>query len=106
MIGGEAVPYGSLEVRAGMYALDTVPGESEWEIIINRSYQQWGRENTYTAEVRAQELGRVTVPVERVEAPIETFTIRAEPPGGRQRDTGAGVAERASPGGTDDGLMG
>jgi hypothetical protein len=101
MIGGEAVPFGrvwrtganettkimtpvpisvgGIEVPAGTYALYTVPGESEWEIIVNRSHEQWGRENNYTDEVRAQEVGRATVKVQRLTEPIETFTIRAEP---------------------------
>jgi hypothetical protein len=101
MIGGEAVPFGKvwrtganettkfitasavkvggLDVPAGMYALYTVPGESEWEIIVNRSYEQWGQEGGYTDAVKAQELGRVKAKVEPVESPIETFTIRAEP---------------------------
>ena len=101
MIGGEAVPFGtvwrtganetskfitstpvmvgSLAVPAGMYALYSVPGAQEWEIIINRSHEQWGRENTYTDEVKARELGRVKAKVEPVADSIETFTIRAEP---------------------------
>jgi len=105
MIGGEAVPYGTvwrtganettklittaplmvgtIELPAGMYALYTVPGESEWEVIVNKSYEQWGRENTYTDSVRAQELGRTSAKVEPVATAIETFTIRGEPlPGG------------------------
>ena len=105
MVGGEAVPFGKvwrtganettkfitsapvsvggLDVSPGMYALYTVPGEVEWQVIINRAHEQWGRENSYTDDVKAQELGRVTVPVEKVQRPIETFTIRAEPqPGG------------------------
>jgi hypothetical protein len=101
MIGAEAVPFGTvwrtganetskfittapvmvgtIEVPAGMYALYTQPGEAEWEFIINRSYEQWGRENTYTDAVKAQELGRVKTAVERVADAIEQFTIRAEP---------------------------
>ncbi|HET7038422.1 MAG TPA: DUF2911 domain-containing protein, partial [Gemmatimonadales bacterium] len=101
MIGGEAVPYGrvwrtganettkimspvplsvaGIEVPAGTYALYTVPGETDWEIILNRSFEQWGRENTYTDSVRAQEVGRAIVKAERLTGSIETFTIRAEP---------------------------
>lgn len=101
MIGGNAVPFGEIwrtgadettkirstialsiagiDVEVGTYALYTVPGESEWQIIVNRAWQQWGRENYYSDEVRAQEVGRATVPVERVEDHIETFTIRTEP---------------------------
>jgi hypothetical protein len=101
MIGAEAVPYGrvwrtganettkiitpvplsvgGIEVPAGTFALYTVPGEREWEVIVNRSHEQWGRENTYTPEIQQQELGRAKAAVERVAQPIETFTIRTEP---------------------------
>ena len=63
MIGGDAVPFGRIwrtganeatmihttgalmiagvHVEPGTYALYTVPGEREWEIVINRSYMQW-----------------------------------------------------------------
>jgi len=106
MIGGEAVPFGKvwrtganettkfittgpvsvggIEVPQGMFALYTVPGEAEWQVIINPAHEQWGRENTYTAEVQARELGRAAVPVETLKQPIEQFTIRAEaePEGG------------------------
>ena len=103
MIGGENVPYGTLwrtganeptifftpialtvaglKVPAGQYSLYTVPGASEWEIIINKSTRQWGEESEYTDKVRAQEVGRAKVPSEQLKDPIETFTIRAEPAG-------------------------
>src|SRR5918994_5135940 len=79
MIGGTAVPYGKLwrtganeptviftpvaleiagvKVQPGKYSLYSVPGEKEWEVIVNRSTTQWGHENDYTDEVRAQEVG-------------------------------------------------
>jgi len=101
MIGGEAVPYGrvwrtganeptmihttghlviaGIHVDAGTYALYTVPGEREWEVIVNRSHAQWGHESTYTDSVRAQEVGRGRVPAQRVDQVIEQFTIHAEP---------------------------
>ena len=101
MLGGEAVPYGKLwrtganeptifftpvaitvagiAVPAGAYSLYTVPTAGEWEIIVNRSIKQWGEESNYTAAVQAQEVGRAKVASERVNQPIETFTIRTEP---------------------------
>ena len=101
MLGGEAVPFGKLwrtganeptifynplaitvagmKVPAGVYSLYTVPGATQWEIIVNRSVSQWGEEHNYTPEVKAQEVGRATVKSEAVTEPIETFTIRAEP---------------------------
>ena len=103
MLGGEAVPYGKLwrtganeptifstpiplsiagvEVKPGVYSLYTVPGSREWEIIVNRSTEQWGEESRYTPEVKAQEVGRGKVKSETTKTPVETFTISAEPNG-------------------------
>jgi hypothetical protein len=103
MLGGKNVPYGKLwrtganeptifftpiplnvaglQVPPGMYALYTVPGPKEWEIIVNRSTSQWGKEDQYTDEIKAQELGRAKLKSEKLAAPVETFTIRAEPVG-------------------------
>jgi hypothetical protein len=101
MLGGELVPYGELwrtganeptvvhlpfrariagiDVEPGSYSLYTIPGETQWTIILNRSTTQWGHESAYTDQVRAQEAGRATVPAEQTEDHVETFTIRAEP---------------------------
>ncbi len=100
MLGGKDVPYGKLwrtganeptvfftpvaltvagiEVPPGAYSLYTVPTAGDWEIIVNRSIKQWGEESNYTPQVKAQEVGRAKVKSERVEQPIETFTIRSE----------------------------
>jgi hypothetical protein len=104
MIGGKGVPYGKLwrtganeptvfftpvaleiagvTVGPGKYSLYTVPGEKEWEVIVNRSTSQWGHENSYTKEVEAQEVGRGKAPTEKLSAPVETFTISADPAAG------------------------
>jgi DUF2911 family protein len=104
MLGGAAIPYGKLwrtganeptvfytpvaldiagiAVPAGFYSLYTVPGEREWEVIVNRATSQWGHESRYTEALRKQEVGRGKAPAERVQTPVETFTIRAERNGG------------------------
>ncbi len=73
-----ALVIAGVRVPAGTYSIYTVPGESEWEIIVNRSYSQWGHEGSYTDEIRAQEVGRGTVSSEPTDSHVETFTIRAE----------------------------
>jgi hypothetical protein len=62
-IGGTAVP-------AGTYTLYTLPGESAWQLIINRQTGQWGTEYD-----QAQDLARIPMRVERTPAPVEQFTI-------------------------------
>ena len=68
-----------IAVEPGSYSLYTVPGEREWTIIVNRSTSQWGIEGQYTPAIEAQEVGRATLPVERTDAPVETFTITSAP---------------------------
>jgi hypothetical protein len=65
-----------------VYSLYTVPGKTEWEVIVNRSISQWGHESRYTDSVKAQEVGRGKVPAQAIAEPIETFTIRSESAGG------------------------
>jgi len=99
---GELIPYGQLwrtganeptmihtsapitvagvAVPAGVVSLYTVPGKSEWEIIINRSVTQWGAEGGYTDAIKAQEIGRGKVAAlpDPMPAPVEKFVIRAD----------------------------
>ncbi|HEY0672212.1 MAG TPA: DUF2911 domain-containing protein [Longimicrobiales bacterium] len=101
MIGGEAVPYGKLwrtganepttlhipfaatiagvAVTPGSYSIYTVPGEKQWEVIVNRSTSQWGHEGRYTDEVKAQEVGRGRVASSALKDHVEVFTIRSTP---------------------------
>jgi hypothetical protein len=76
-----AASIAGIDVQPGSYSLYTVPGREQWTIIVNRSTSQWGIENQYTPEVRAQEVARATVPAEQTDAPVETFVIRSEPSG-------------------------
>ncbi len=101
MIGGKAVPYGklwrtganeptviftpvaleiaSVKLPPGKYSMYSVPGQKEWEIILNRSTSQWGHEDSYTKDVQAQEVGRGKAPAETQQEPVESFTIAAHP---------------------------
>lgn len=68
-----------MALTPGSYSLYTMPGETEWTLIVNRSTSQWGHEARYTGEVAAQEVGRAPVPVERMDQHVESFTVRSEP---------------------------
>lgn len=100
MIGSENVPYGKLwrtganeptmihtevplviagiKLEPGSYSLYTVPGQKEWEVIVNRSITQWGHESAYTDKVKAMEVGRGKAPAESVAAPVELLTFTFE----------------------------
>lgn len=70
-----------LQVAPGSYSIYSVPGEEEWTVIVNRSTSQWGIEAQYTDAIRAQEVGRATVPSDQIEEPVETFEITTEETG-------------------------
>ncbi len=76
-----AAQIAGIAVEPGTYSLYTIPGESEWTVIVNRSTSQWGHESRYTPEVEAQEVGRGTVAAEAAGETVEQFTIRWEPAG-------------------------
>jgi hypothetical protein len=68
-----------LAVPAGKYSLYTVPGETEWEIVINRATLPSGHTMWYTDEVKAQELGRAKVKSEPFTEMRDVFTITPDP---------------------------
>lgn len=101
MLGGRAVPFGrlwrtganepttlhadvpitlgGLALAPGSYALYTVPGPAEWEIIVNRATRQWGLESEYTADVARHELGRFRVAAEAADPPVEQLALAFAP---------------------------
>jgi len=62
-----------IKVPAGVYSLYTVPGEQEWEIIVNKGTTQWGLDYD-----QSQDLGRGKAKSETLKDPIEQFTIRGD----------------------------
>ena len=70
---------GSVHVPAGTYTLYTIPGEKEWTLIVNKQTGQWG-----TKYDEAQDLGRTTLAVKALAAPVETFAISLPPKGQNQ----------------------
>ena len=65
------VKLGGADIPAGTYALFTIPGESEWTIIINKGAAQWGAFQ-YKQE---DDVARFTVAPLPMAETIETFTI-------------------------------
>jgi tetratricopeptide (TPR) repeat protein len=63
-IGGQAL-------KAGEYALYTIPGENEWIVIINKGSANWGTD--YKQE---DDLLRVKVKPGKLNDPVESFTMQ------------------------------
>ena len=61
---------GSIHVPAGEYTIFTVPGETEWTLIVSKETGQWG-----TNYDESKDLGRATMTVGATDSPLEEFTI-------------------------------
>ena len=68
---GEAVVIAGTSIKPGSYSLYTVPGTSEWEVIINTNTGSWGSNGYDTKD----DVVRFTIKPTTLTAPVETFTI-------------------------------
>ncbi len=67
------VMFGGQPLKAGEYAIYTVPNQNEWEIIVNKGSANWG-----TDYKQADDIMRVKVRSQALAAPVETFTMQFE----------------------------
>ncbi len=74
-LGGQNVP-------AGTYALYTIPGQTEWTIILHKNLTYWGTPDNYNLE---EDLCRFTVKSSPLATTVESFTIMPN----NLRDNGA-----------------
>jgi len=65
------VDFGGSQVKAGTYALFSIPGESEWTVILNNVPGQWG---SYSYDAK-NDVARVKTTAIKLNHPVETFTI-------------------------------
>lgn len=72
-----AAEIAGVRVEPGRYSLYAIPGDTTWQIVVNRNAQRWGI--PLNAEVRGQDVGTGTARVERLEEPVETLTLRFGP---------------------------
>jgi len=64
---------GGTKVPAGKYTLYTLPGETSWQLIINKQTGQWGTEYN-----QSQDLARIPMKVESLNSPVEQMTFSFE----------------------------
>lgn len=60
------------KVKAGTYALFTIPGKNNWTIILNKNNDQWGA-GDYD---KSEDAVRIKVPAKETDSFYETFTIQ------------------------------
>lgn len=68
----DKVTFGGKNIDTGSYALYTIPGANEWEIILNRGYNNSGTDGYKESD----DVARFKVPAENgTDLNVETFTI-------------------------------
>lgn len=65
---------GGLDLEPGWYSLYAVPGEREWQIVINADVRRWG--TPIDESVRARDIGSVVVAAEAGTQVEELFSMR------------------------------
>jgi hypothetical protein len=82
LVTDKALMFGSTHVQPGTYTLYTLPGEKEWQLIINKQTGQWGTEYD-----EKQDLARIPLKVGKTSGPVEQLTLEAAdtPSGGELR---------------------
>lgn len=68
---GEDVMIGNSEVKAGEYALYTIPGKDQWEVILNKGTTNWGQMGYH----KSDDVARLMVKPEKLDNNVQTFTI-------------------------------
>jgi hypothetical protein len=82
LVTNKALAFGALKVPAGTYTLYTVPGATEWQLIVSKKTGQWG-----VPYPEGEDFGRAPMSVGRTAAPVEQLTISID-------DTPAGATLR------------
>jgi hypothetical protein len=65
------VTIGGMPLKAGSYAIYTIPNQSEWEVVINKDYNSWGTE--YKPE---DDVLHFKVKSRKMDDAVETFTMQ------------------------------
>lgn len=71
---GEDLLFKGNPVKAGTYSLYTVPGATEWKVIINKSIGNWGT-NGFDEK---DDVATFTVPVQKTAETVQSFTIAVD----------------------------
>ena len=72
----KALKFGTVTLQPGTYTINTVPGDSEWQIVFGKLDKpgQWG-----VPYLKDLEIGRAPMKVGKTAAPVEMVTFHIEP---------------------------
>jgi hypothetical protein len=90
------ITIGDVKVPAGDYTLYIELDPKAWVLLISKQKGQWGIGRDGTTFDKTQELGRVTMKMNPVNAPIETFKISIDAQGAKGTVTFAWETKSAS----------
>jgi len=71
-----AAMVGGVHLEPGTYSLFAIPGEADWEFVLNRNAERWGI--PINDALRASDLGSFKRPAGSTEGMVEQLTIRWE----------------------------
>lgn len=63
-----------VDLEAGWYSLYAIPGERDWQIVVNREARRWG--TPIDDAVRAADIGRGTVPAHSTDSSEDLLRMR------------------------------
>ena len=66
------VTVGGMPVKAGEYVIYTIPGQTEWEVILNKGLTNWGIDGYKQAD----DVARFKLKSNTLNMPVETFTMQ------------------------------
>lgn len=73
----ESISFGGARLDRGIYTLWTIPGEENWQVILNNGDYGWGVGFDAKAARKSEfDVASIEVPVEKTAQEIEQFTIR------------------------------
>lgn len=64
---------GGIELEPGSYSLYAIPGETEWEFVVNGNAERWG--TPIDDEVRSADIDTFTIPVGSTRSMVEQLTV-------------------------------
>ena len=73
LVTSEDLKFGTLTVPAGTHTIYTLPGQSQWLLIVNNQTGQWGTEYS-----EAKDLGRVPMTSKPMSSPQEVMSLSFE----------------------------